>query len=516
MTTTVKQKNSAVKWFAVFLCAMAILTFVSRQIYTSSLSVVSAGAMKNQQISHNIAASGMVECDSVRPVYFPQDILIDSVNVHQGDNVKEGDTLAVLNKKALKSRIHTLRDEIDTSIRTEGLTAGEDAVPVFTEPDMRIMKAAVSQGQKVKKGDTIIEIDRTHLLAYINSLESNKKKDVISRDYMKKALEESKKALEAAKKNGGEAAANAESAAPTVTQEQIDTLNISIEEQQRKIDRYVRVYNSYGRVTAPCDGTVTLLSIKVGDITAENAPIAVISGSAKTSGVISEKQQELKELKAIYNEDGVIRSDVSGAVSTVSVTAGAKPQEGTAAMFIADTENGSMYFSAEVSREQVKHLSIDDSVTVSLRNGKLTSNDAVIRSITAAGEMYRVEARIDNKMFGLSGNKSISYGEMGELKTSSKTAEKYYCINKSAVHGEGGSKYVYVAEESEGFFGAEYHAVKHSISVSDENDTFVGMTAPGLTDDAKIIMTSSKNLTEGARVRLKDTNAAVEESTEAA
>ena len=497
--------SGSVKWFVGFLCIMAMLTFISRQIYTSKLAIVTTGKMKNQAIAHNIRAAGTVECDSLKPVFFPQGVLADKICVHQGDSVNPGDVLAVLNEKSLKKRIQTLEEEIETKLQTDGASAGDDAVPIFTESGMRIIKTAVKNGQKVKKGDLLFQVDTDHLLRLINSLEADRNKDIISRNGLINAMNAPQPTDEFGSPIGGSSG----------SQEQIDSLTISINEQQKKIDRYLEIYYNNGEIRTSAEGTVTSLSGKVGDVTGDSSALAVISSSGKVSSTVSAARDEIKELKAILEAGGNIISEETGVVSSVTVTAGSIAAENNAALFIADTTGDGLYFSAMIEEKQAKYLAIGDKVTVALRNGRLFTDEAEIRSITNSGENFRVDVVIDNAMFGLSEDKSISYGEVGELKTSSKTSDKYYCISKEAVHGSGAEKYVYVAEETEGFFGPEYHAVKHSITTADENDTYFGMTSAGIPDEAMIIMSSSKNLTDGARIRLNDSGLMENDSTEA-
>ena len=81
----------------------------------------------------------------------------------------------------------------------------------------------------------------------------------------------------------------------------------------------------------------------------------------------------------------------------------------------------------------------------------------------------------------------------------------YNCLPYSAVSFEnntGMEGYVYVIEEIEGFLGTEYIVHKNSISIDDKNDTFYGTSSIALDNSVYIVLSSSKELSEGQKVRL--------------
>lgn len=59
-------------------------------------------------------------------VYAPADILVAKVNVRKGQNVKKGQTLAVLDMDSLKDKIRTLSDDIEIlQLQNDALLSAE-------------------------------------------------------------------------------------------------------------------------------------------------------------------------------------------------------------------------------------------------------------------------------------------------------------------------------------------------------------------------------------------------------
>lgn len=472
------------RWFIGFLCIMGMLTFISRQVYAQKLPIVGTEKFSQQNIIHTVTASGSVQYDSVTPVFLEQGIMVEKVCVHTGDSVKKGDTLAKLNMQSLERSVIELEAQSDEIIKGGTAFDTEEDTPVFTESGMRIKSVEVSVGDSVKKGDVLMSVDSDRLLEYINSLEADRNKDMISKN-------SAVNALNAPIPTDGEDLMREEN------REKADTLNISIDQQQKLINRYLKVYQNGGNIIAEKDGIVTKLDIKTGDITSDSA-IMVISGSSTPGGSLAAKNAQLEELKALIAADGEINSPCEGTVSRVLAEPGT-PSGDAAAFFITDTTGGKLYFNADIAEDSAKRLSVGDKVTLLFRNGRIrieTQIGSMIRTETG----FRAQIPLDPETFPEAGE--LDNAEIGEMRAAPRSADTFWCINKEAVYGSGADRYIYVAREAEGFFGKEYHAVKQNITVIDENDDIVGISAPPLAEGEEVIVTTDKTLSDSLRVRL--------------
>ena len=492
-----KERNipGSVRWFIGFLCVMGMLGLISRQLYTSKLALVSTEEFKHRPITHTVKCSGTAECDSLRPLFLPKDVLADCVYVRQGDRIEKGDALLKLSAESLKARYDKLTDEINNTIEQGEGFKSQDEAPVFTESGLRIISVYKKTGDTVEAGDELAVIDEEHLLRYINSLEAERNKDIITRNAM------------IDKMNSAEGTDDGMPLSE-VSPEQIDTLAISIDEQQKKIDRCAAILQSGCIIRADTDGTVTACDAKAGQLTTENA-LMVISGSAEPDAGIKRMREELERIGALMDSEGMVYSEYSGTAQRVDISAGTATGE-NAALFIADNSEGGLYFSGDIDEKDAKRLSVGDSVKLSFRNGRMTTENAVIRSVIKHENSYHLEIPLSEDMFERGSD--LTCGEIGEMTTSGNTPDEYYCISKEAVHGTGAQRYVYALEQTEGFFGPEYHAVRHYLNITDENDTFVGASSTGLAEGTSVIVTSNRTLTDGARVRLSAAGTQTEEA----
>lgn len=475
-------KSASVRWFVGFLCVMAMLSLISRQLYTSKLALVTAEDIRHSKLSHTVNCAGTVGCDSVNAVFLPEGVLAESVYVHQGDKVEKDSRLLKLDTQSLKARYDELESERQKSLENGDGYGSEGASPVFAETGLRITDVCVKAGDKVSAGDELVKFDKSHLIRLINTLEADRNKDIIARN----ALTYKQAAAEADEESMGESYA-----------EQIDTLDVSIEEQQSNIDRYLVILNSGCAIKATMEGTVTRVEAKAGQVTGESA-LMVISAAPEVSNGLLRIDEELEKLKALIDADGLVLSEYSGTVSRADISAGAVTAEG-AALFIADVSEGGIYFSGLADEKSAKHLSAGDIVELYFRNGRLRTASAVISNFTLRDSDYRFEVPLTEETFS---GEMPAYGEIGMMRTSALTEGEYYLISKEAVHGTGAKRFVYALEETDGFFGREYHAVKHYLNIEDENDTYVAVSSTGIAEDTPVIITSNRPLTDGARVRL--------------
>lgn len=109
---TVKLK--VLKYFLVFMFAMFVMTFISRDIYSSKLPMVTSVAVKNSTLGHDVKCNGTIKSSKEMPVYTLADLRIAEVCVKNGDIVNEGDVLMRLDKDYLQNYINTLAADIET------------------------------------------------------------------------------------------------------------------------------------------------------------------------------------------------------------------------------------------------------------------------------------------------------------------------------------------------------------------------------------------------------------------
>lgn len=459
-------KVRSVKFFIVFIVAMIILSFVSRMMYTSRMPKVTTTSIKSQALTHTLQASGMLEAKNKKPVFVSENLRVADICVGKGDQVKEGDVLFRLDQGYLNERIANLEKEIASDRRNTSETfQSANGTPVFTESGLRVSDVCVKVGDTVQNGQVLMYLDNDYLNKVIWDLQNQINNNICQRDGY----------YESEDIHSAEAISN------------------TIEEQQRKYNAYHSVAEAGGVIYSRSDGTVTSV-ISPGAVT-EGSAVAVISNDVQMNYSVTAKQQNLDKLKSLAEQEGIIKSSMDGVVTDISITLGGLTSD-TSALIISDVSEGLM-FSAHISENDTKYISVGDSVSLSFRNGKKIVDNCIIKFIMKddSEPTYRVETDLDDT--------DLSIGEIGMLKTSSLSDKTCETVPLAAVTMQSETNgYIYVVEENEGFLGVEYSVRKVQVRVEDKNDSFYGLAELGLDPQTKIVTNSSKKMSDGQRVRM--------------
>ena len=114
------------KIFIMLLGIMLLFTVISRSAASFTVAQVRIEQPQARKIEHKVTGDGTVEKLLDQAVYAPADILVAKVNVRKGQNVKKGQTLAVLDMDSLKDKIRTLSDDIEIlQLQNDALLSAE-------------------------------------------------------------------------------------------------------------------------------------------------------------------------------------------------------------------------------------------------------------------------------------------------------------------------------------------------------------------------------------------------------
>lgn len=464
-----KFKNKILKCFIVFLVVMLALTFISRMIYAEKLPRVTLTNVKQQSIVHNISGSGTVEAMKKNPVFIPSGLRVNEVMVKDGDIVESGDILLKLDMDYLNEKIISCESEISSELNSQqGGFINITKHPIFTESELRVNEVYVMPGDTVSNGQALIKLDMNYLIVKMNALENEIDSDCRNRDgcYEREDYTAA------------------------------DALSASMNIKYDQLARYESIYNRDGIINSDIDGVVTNVNVCPGDTTTDTA-VVLLSNDPRYNGTMDLKRNQLEILKAIVAEKGAIASDTTGVVTDLNIKSGDITSD-TSVLNIADTSSG-MYFSSQISEALVKYISIGDHITINFRNGKLRADNCEVTNIkkSQSEKDYLVEVSLDND--------NVQIGEIGEFKSSVLSDTKYYCFPSTSVHFDTDSKtegYVYIINETEGFIDMEYEVHKMNIAINDSNDSYYGTSQLDIIGDEKFVLSSTKELSEGQKVRV--------------
>lgn len=229
------------KIFIALLGIMLLFTGISRSAASFTVAQVRIEQPQARKIEHKVTGDGTVEKLSEQAVYASADILVAKVKVREGQNVKKGQTLAVLDMDSLKDKIQVLSDDIEIlQLQNDALAFAEakkdsdrkQAISRAKEDYADTVKNNADAVRDAKKDvkDAKTKLRREQAQAYEKKLEE-----------LQAAVKDAKKAygdaLEQQKTEEQQAKRAIEDAAKTPDNDYSDTITqIEINQKQRKLD----------------------------------------------------------------------------------------------------------------------------------------------------------------------------------------------------------------------------------------------------------------------------------------
>lgn len=112
--------------FILFLGLMWLCTVISKSIYASKLPMVTVSTTEQKYIEHIVEAEGIVEAGNKNAVTALSGLRVESLAVHEGDKVVEGDLLFTIDMEDVKeimsekqTEISKVQLQIDTILQNE-------------------------------------------------------------------------------------------------------------------------------------------------------------------------------------------------------------------------------------------------------------------------------------------------------------------------------------------------------------------------------------------------------------
>ena len=550
----------AIKALAGFLILMFLLTILSRAADSLTIAKVTASAATGGVISHNIETDGNITPNKDIAISTSADIKIASVEATEGKTVKKGDVLIQLDMDDLKTKLLKAQKDLAVAQATasdkkanEAIEADnkarslersyEDYNQTISDADDAVSKAKDNMSEawkayndyKKNNNNNSDDTDTTVSYSLQKTVEEKQEaydKAVDELDGVEKHIEydvceEIKKAR--VDENGNEvklspddeqkirkevntrpenvsllknandkvdkakdALSEAENALSAYNEQQSNNSNASYDEQLKALyDDYKSKEEAYDEAIKQRKSTIQSADRSLEDA---NTPESVDTASALTENDdLQEKQLAVDKLQKVMDAGGKVTAPSDGLVTKVNVTTGEATTEDTA-IRISDQSAG-YKFAATLDKSDAKFLAKDDKVTLDLGNG--TSVEGLkIQSIDVSQEdknSYELTVSIPAKV------KKI--GTIATLKVE-KASKKYdTCVPLTALHSDGDKYYVYVINEKDTILGTETAVDKVQVEILDKNNEQAAIDG-AFSWDQKFVLTSSKTLRDGDRVRL--------------
>ena len=225
------------KVFAALMAVMLFMTVISREASSFTVAQVQVESPKSRAIVHKVIGDGTVTRQSDLPVYTVADILVAKVKVTEGQEVKKGQTLAVLDTDSINEQIQTLSDEIEVlQLQNDALKSAE--AKRDREQDKALSRAKEDYEDTVQSNKDAVSKAKENIKTAKKQTKKNEKKTL---EDLQNSVEEAKKAYEDAvetqKSQVQQAKRALEDASKTPAADYSDSITqIEINQKQRKID----------------------------------------------------------------------------------------------------------------------------------------------------------------------------------------------------------------------------------------------------------------------------------------
>ena len=250
--------------FAAFLGFMVICTLISKSVYAYRLPMVSTCVPESKYIEHKVEAQGIVEAGGEKTVTYLAGLRIDSVLVHVGDRVEEGDALFQVDLEDLKELMEEKKNEMSkVSLQINAIL--ENQAIEQQKREVELARAREDYDTTSRLQDTQVGRAMESYVQAENDLEENGGEEAL-----KDALQNAAYGEADAKAARDEAVKQAQRKAedllwPEEITIELETARLEQTVLSEKLQEYQKVLDNQGVVTAPFGGVVTKIAVGAGE-----------------------------------------------------------------------------------------------------------------------------------------------------------------------------------------------------------------------------------------------------------
>ena len=229
------------KAFVFLIVVMMLLTVASRSAASFTVVQVTVETPEAQKIEHKVTGNGVVEKMQEQPVYVAADVMVEKINVQEGQSVKKGQVLATLDMDSLEKKLQTLRDEV-LVLQLENDTLASTKKQKETQQNKDVQRAKEDYKDTIEKNQSAVDEAKQKLKeTKKESKKAQKESDKKAKKELQDAIDAAKQAYDDAvdqqKKEEQQAKRALEDAKETPQADYSDTITqIEINQKQRKLD----------------------------------------------------------------------------------------------------------------------------------------------------------------------------------------------------------------------------------------------------------------------------------------
>lgn len=441
--------KKGIKIIAIFLTTMFVLTIVSQKMNTFSKAKVKTTHISSGKLDYSVMGQGLIKKEGNISVTVPEGQKIEKIHVAIGQAVLNGEAMFSINKDYLIEQIHTLQDEIHK---------------------LELEKKTIQEAHKTEESRWQSTLSQAHKNYTIVEEQANKSIDAamdlynqaqnryqalaaevdISEDDLREALTE----LEDAEKNYKETKSEAiirinqanqeveQASIPLALEYQDEIYQIEIENKSQKLQELQTLIDNEGEVYAACDGIVTAINFKIGEIASpeSNLYLADFSSVTQFRAILDAEDREIMDLEKGIKIEGVDANNEPAVVDDVRIST-------------------------------ISYIEEDGT--------------------------YEMLVNMENVAF--------QHDSMAKFYFENKSVQYACTVPVSALREDTNGYYILTIGEENTILGSECTAQKIYVEVLEKNSTLASIKDGILNKEQNIITESSKPVDHGSRIRMDET-----------
>jgi HlyD family secretion protein len=267
-----------------------LVLIVAASVFTgcSSISTLTGDRLVKQSSSNLIVQSNVDMTDVNVNTLIPGKI--KEIKVKEGDNVKKGDVLLIVDSDTLVAQQAQVQAQIETA--KSQLGAAQAA-----------KEAASAKLEEAQNGARSEEIDQAKSAYDLAKITSDRLKVLYEQDSIPKSdLDNAETQTQVAKDKYDLAQSGTRPEDIKAAQAQVDQAIASVEAVQGQIQQAeaalqgVNVNLNYATVTAPEDGTITQVNVEEGEVVSTGMQLAVVTKTSEPSILCNVRETDLSKV----------------------------------------------------------------------------------------------------------------------------------------------------------------------------------------------------------------------------
>lgn len=448
-------RKKALQALGIFFLIMCFLTVFSRSMDSFRVAQVTTGTIQKTMIDHSVGGSGNVESTNQQAVFTVAQMKISSMAVQEGDQVKEGDLLFQVDLKTLQERKSAIKAEIEQARLTQEDARKQNQI-AQEKQEAALTHAQENYNQAVAAGDLAVAQAQSDL---------NLANERLNEFY--------------ASSDDG---LNSEEGQSSAQDEQ--SLLDDVREKEKALESAL----------ASRDQSVATARQAVEDA---SFPAQTDSSDQIQEVTISQKQTDLDEVNTLLEQGGKVIAANSGVVSKINVSTGGQTTDEAVLLLGQKSENYQVVASVDASMEE--YINLGAEVVFTDRDGKKLEKSGEVKSVKNQEEnssMLSVVLSVPSQ--------EVEIGDSLNFEITNESEVYDCCLPLTALYEDDSDYFVYVVEEEDSVLGTIQIVRQVPVEVEDKNETMAALKSGVLTDEQQVVVDSDRTIQGGSRVRLKD------------